>query len=156
MLSTRDPGIWYLACIHNLRENARDLRSRVFRSKISKLIKADSFRQSSQRQEGSLLICMQPISNNKTLTSDGGGVWSSPVCSGRLQAFLKKVDEPVQWTRTEIVQSYSDERGQYRDGEDDEGMFHSIWVVVKIMVPFWIPAILRHPIFRVPKKGPHF
>ena len=27
-------------------------------------------------------------------------------------------------------------------------------VVVKIMVPFWIPIIIRHLIFRVPKKGP--
>ena len=30
----------------------------------------------------------------------------------------------------------------------------SIWVVVKIMVPFWIPVIIRHLIFRVPNKGP--
>ena len=29
----------------------------------------------------------------------------------------------------------------------------SIWVVVKIMVPFWFPIIIRHLIFRVPKKG---
>ena len=29
-----------------------------------------------------------------------------------------------------------------------------VWVVVKIMVPFWIPIILRDLIFRVPKKGP--
>ena len=28
-----------------------------------------------------------------------------------------------------------------------------IWVVVKIMVPFWIPIIIRPLIFRVPKKG---
>ena len=28
-----------------------------------------------------------------------------------------------------------------------------IWVVVKIMVSFWIPTIIRHLIFRVPKKG---
>ena len=27
-----------------------------------------------------------------------------------------------------------------------------IWVVVKIMVPFWVPSIIRHLIFRVPKK----
>ena len=27
-------------------------------------------------------------------------------------------------------------------------------VVVKIMVPFWIPNIIWHLIFRVPKKGP--
>ena len=29
-----------------------------------------------------------------------------------------------------------------------------IWVVVKIMVPFWVPIILRHLLFRVPKKRP--
>ena len=28
------------------------------------------------------------------------------------------------------------------------------WVVVKIMVTFWVPNIIRHLIFRVPKKGP--
>ena len=31
-----------------------------------------------------------------------------------------------------------------------------IWVVVKIMVPFRVPSIMRHLIFRVPKKGPYF
>ena len=31
---------------------------------------------------------------------------------------------------------------------------HVIWVVVKIMVPLWVPIIIRHLIFRVPKKGP--
>ena len=35
---------------------------------------------------------------------------------------------------------------------DDTGT----WVVVKIMVPFWVPIILRHLILRVPKKGPQF
>ena len=30
----------------------------------------------------------------------------------------------------------------------------TIWVVVKIMVPFWVPIIIRPLIFRVPKKGP--
>ena len=29
-----------------------------------------------------------------------------------------------------------------------------IWVVVKIMIPFWVLIIIRHLIFRVPKKGP--
>ena len=28
-----------------------------------------------------------------------------------------------------------------------------IWVVVKIMVPFWVPILIRHLIFRVPNKG---
>ena len=30
----------------------------------------------------------------------------------------------------------------------------NIRVVVKIMVPFRVPIIIRHLIFRVPKKGP--
>ena len=29
-----------------------------------------------------------------------------------------------------------------------------IWVVVKIKVLFWVPIIIRHLLFRVPKKGP--
>ena len=29
-----------------------------------------------------------------------------------------------------------------------------IWVVVKIRVPVWALNIIRHLIFRVPKKGP--
>ena len=29
-----------------------------------------------------------------------------------------------------------------------------IWVVVKIMVPFWVLGIIRHLIFRGPKRGP--
>ena len=29
-----------------------------------------------------------------------------------------------------------------------------IWVVVKIMVPFRVLNIVRHLLFRVPKKGP--
>ena len=29
-----------------------------------------------------------------------------------------------------------------------------IWVVVKIMVPFWVPIRIRHLLFRLPKKGP--
>ena len=28
------------------------------------------------------------------------------------------------------------------------------WVVDKIMALFWVPNIVRHPLFRVPKKGP--
>ena len=31
------------------------------------------------------------------------------------------------------------------------------WVVVKILVPFWVPIIVRHLIFRVPnKRDPNF
>ena len=29
-----------------------------------------------------------------------------------------------------------------------------IWVVVKIRVPFWVLIIIRHLIYRAPKKGP--
>ena len=32
----------------------------------------------------------------------------------------------------------------------------TIWVVVKNRVPFGVPNIVRHLIFRVPKKGPYF
>ena len=28
-----------------------------------------------------------------------------------------------------------------------------MWVVIKIMVPFWVPIIIRPLIFRVPQKG---
>ena len=28
------------------------------------------------------------------------------------------------------------------------------WVVVKIRIPFWVLNIIRHLLFRVPKKGP--
>ena len=28
------------------------------------------------------------------------------------------------------------------------------WVVVKIRVFFWVPIIIRHPLFRAPKNGP--
>ena len=38
--------------------------------------------------------------------------------------------------------------------ESREIIYHTIWVVVKIMVPFWVLIIIRHLIFRVPKKGP--
>ena len=31
-----------------------------------------------------------------------------------------------------------------------------MWVVAKIMVPFWIPIRKRHLILRVPNKGPQF
>ena len=40
------------------------------------------------------------------------------------------------------------QRGRQRDAKI------GTWVVVKIMVPFWVLNIIRHLIFRVPKKGP--
>ena len=36
----------------------------------------------------------------------------------------------------------------------EKTLYNPIWAVVKIMVPFWIPAIIRHLIFRVPKTEP--
>ena len=33
-------------------------------------------------------------------------------------------------------------------------LLNLIWVVVKIMVPFWVPIIIRPLIFKLPKKGP--
>ena len=33
---------------------------------------------------------------------------------------------------------------------------NKIGVVVKIMVPFWVPSIIRHLLFRVPKRDPNF
>ena len=35
-----------------------------------------------------------------------------------------------------------------------DGLVPATWMVVKIMVPFWVPIIIRHLLFRVPKKGP--
>ena len=34
-------------------------------------------------------------------------------------------------------------------------LFSCTWVVVKIMVPFWVPIIIRHLLFRVPKIWGH-
>ena len=31
-----------------------------------------------------------------------------------------------------------------------------IWVVVKIMVPFWVLSIIRHLVFRIPKREHNF
>ena len=31
-----------------------------------------------------------------------------------------------------------------------------IWVVVKIRVLFWVPIIIRHRLFRDPKRDPNF
>ena len=36
-----------------------------------------------------------------------------------------------------------------------QGLYRvSIWVVVEIMAPLWVPIIIRHLLFRVPKRGP--
>ena len=48
------------------------------------------------------------------------------------------------------------ENGNYYNGLYKYIYIWSIWVVFKIMVPFWIPILIRHLIFRVAKKGPEF
>ena len=45
---------------------------------------------------------------------------------------------------------------QELDNEMDIWCCIYIWEVVKILAPFWIPIIIRHLIFRGPKKGPEF
>ena len=55
-------------------------------------------------------------------------------------------------------------RMQWRDGRGPRTKagsvvtlwVHIIWVVVKIMVPFWLPKKIRHLLLREPKKGPYF
>ena len=42
--------------------------------------------------------------------------------------------------------------GLYRDNGKENG-FLMFWVVVNMMVPFGIPIIMRHLIFRVSQKG---
>ena len=42
-----------------------------------------------------------------------------------------------------------------RSSSLDLGSRH-IWVVVKIMVPFWVPILIRGLIFRVPKRDHNF
>ena len=38
-----------------------------------------------------------------------------------------------------------------------EGLLSGLmWVVVKIMVPSWVPIIIRHLLFRVPKRDHNF
>ena len=45
-------------------------------------------------------------------------------------------------------------RFRFQGLADYQGGLHG--VIVKIMVPFWITIIIRHLIFRVPKKEPEF
>ena len=41
-----------------------------------------------------------------------------------------------------------------KNGLPFQGSISDTWVVVKIMVPFWVPNIVRHLLFRVPQKEP--
>ena len=43
--------------------------------------------------------------------------------------------------------------GRRAGGFVEASLGSSNWVVVKVMVPFWVPIIIRHLLFRVPKKG---
>ena len=47
---------------------------------------------------------------------------------------------------------------QQPDARASLGVFCSsaTWVVVKMMVPFWIPIVIRHLIFRGPKRDHNF
>ena len=58
---------------------------------------------------------------------------------------------------TEVGQSRERVTGPFRL-EKASGIWEVgfIWVVVKTMVPFWVPILIRHLIFRVPKKRPQF
>ena len=38
-------------------------------------------------------------------------------------------------------------------GDYQKRLHFGLWGVVKIMVPSWLPIIIRHLIFRVPQKG---
>ena len=60
---------------------------------------------------------------------------------GRLK--LKRIRSRVAWDEPDHI-----ERKQ------TEGEPFCIWVVVKIMVPFWVRSIIRHLLFRVPQEGP--
>ena len=51
---------------------------------------------------------------------------------------------------------YSVSRRTLRTHREDEKSYCNIWLVVKIKVPFWVPIIIRHLLFRVPKKDPNF
>ena len=43
-----------------------------------------------------------------------------------------------------------------RDSRTKRFRVGSRWVVVKIMVRFGVPIVIRHLLFRVPKKGPKY
>ena len=39
------------------------------------------------------------------------------------------------------------------DRDEDTMKFNFVWMVVKVMVPLWIPMIIQHLILRIPQKG---
>ena len=48
----------------------------------------------------------------------------------------------------------TDAEASLTSGRRPSGVGGYIWVVAKIMVPFWVLIFIRHLIFRVPRKGP--
>ena len=55
--------------------------------------------------------------------------------------------------RREVLQAATGTLGN--TAVDDNKILHDlIWRLVKIMVPFWVLNIMRHLVFRVPKRGP--
>ena len=59
-------------------------------------------------------------------------------------------------TRAVLVAAEELEKCSARRPANFRHSFTTTWVIVKIMVPFWIPMIMRHLVFRVPKKGHNF
>ena len=53
-----------------------------------------------------------------------------------------------------LVASTSDRLESGRIPWMEEPLHYPIWVIVRVMVPFWVPIIIRHLIVRVPEKGP--
>ena len=72
-----------------------------------------------------------------------------------VKAFGAKICSLPTSMRRKDVRNYltmSEEMQYLRDSCTDNPQL--LWVVVKIVVPFWVPIIIRHLIFKVPKKGP--
>ena len=53
-----------------------------------------------------------------------------------------------------LVQFMLDQRSWQAGAHVGFRVCQNMWVVVKNMVPFWVLIIIRHLIFRLPKKGP--
>ena len=50
------------------------------------------------------------------------------------------------------MEQHKADRVGSKQAQDTKDANASIWVVVKIMVPFWVLIIIRHLLFRVPQK----
>ena len=73
-----------------------------------------------------------------------------------LSPTLEAVHDPKKQTRNrEVLRPFWGDATLLCD-DLPEGLSEAfnMWVVVKIQVPFWVLYIIRHLMFRVPKKGP--